>query len=69
MSSANDRMDNLMRGIQQIENAVKGLQQQIKANTKVLQSEFDYMLGILSDQMNDTAHLQHEVEELKTRNY
>lgn len=65
MSKANKRMDNLMNGIKTNEMAISYIHSQIQTNVRDLQSNFEQMIGILTKQIQQSNHLNHQLDELK----
>lgn len=65
ISSANKRMDNLMKGIQTNEMAIKYVQTQIQTVTSNIQTTFTHMNDLLITQLEHSNHLNHELEEFK----
>ena len=65
ISSANKRMDNLMKGIQTNEMAIKYVQTQIQTFASNIQTTFTHMNDLLITQLEHSNHLNHELEEFK----
>ena len=65
ISSANKRMDNLMKGIEDNNMAIKYVQTQIRTVTSNLENTFSHMNDLLITQLQHSNHLNHELEEFK----
>ena len=65
INSANKRMDNLMKGIQDNEMAIKYVQTQIQTVASNIQTTFTHMNDLLITQLEHSNHLNHELEEFK----
>lgn len=66
ISSANDRMDNLVSGIKDNMLAIKFIQSEIYSTKSNLEQVIDYLMDILTDQIKTTSKLNFQLEELKT---
>lgn len=65
ISSANARMDNLMKGIKDNMMAIKYMQNQIFTTELTLEHAIDYIMSLLIDQIQTTSNLQNELSEFK----
>ena len=65
IQAANSRMDNLMSGIKQNNLAIKFIQNELHTTARNLEGSFDYMMGLLIDQVKTSSALNHELEEFK----
>ena len=63
--SANKRMDNLIKGVEDNEMAIKYIQTQIQTVTTDIQSTFTHMNDLLMKQVKNSNHLNHELDEFK----
>ncbi|MES9881484.1 MAG: envelope fusion protein [Sedimenticola sp.] len=62
---ANKRMDNLMQGIEENEQAISYVHSQIQRTFRNLEATFAHMNSLLLTQIEHSNHLNHELEELK----
>ena len=58
-------MDNLLQGVRDNYLAINYVQSQLQQNTQKLESEFQTMLSLLSQQVQSSSHINHELDELK----
>lgn len=65
ISSANNRMDNLMSGIKDNMLAIQYIQTQLFATETNLEQAMDYLMSILIEQIKSASNLNHELEEFK----
>lgn len=65
IKTANSRMDNLMSGISDNMLAIKFIQNEIYTTTLNIEQSFEYMMGILIDQIKTNSKLNHELDEFK----
>ena len=65
ITKANHRMDNLMKGIKDNYMALYYRQSQIKDTTRELEEHFQSMIALLSQQIQSSSHINHELDELK----
>lgn len=65
ISSANDRMDNLVNGIEDNMLAIKFIQSEIYSTKSNLEQVIDYLMDILTDQIKTTSKLNFQLEKLK----
>ena len=63
--TANKRMDNLIKGIEDNEMAIKYVQTQIQTVASNIQDTFTHMQNLLISQLEHSNHLNHELEEFK----
>ena len=65
VTTANHRMDNLMKGIKENDMAINYVQTQLQRTTKNLQHMFEQMINLLSQQIKTSSIMNHELDELK----
>lgn len=65
IAKSNDRMDNLMSGIKNNVLAIQYIQTELHTDKVNLENSFNYMLGILIDQIQASTSLNQELEEFK----
>ena len=65
IQTANKRMDNLIKGIEDNEMAIKYVQTQIQTVASNIQDTFTQMQNLLISQLEHSNHLNHELEEFK----
>ena len=65
INTANKRMDNLMKGIENNEMEIKYVQTQIQTVASSIQTTFTHMNDLLITQLKHSNHLNHELEEFK----
>ena len=65
ISTANSRMENLMSGIQDNMLAIKYIQRQLHTTALNLEETFEYLMSVLTGQIQTSAQLSHQLEELK----
>ena len=65
MEKANKRMDNLMTGVKKNEMAITYIHTQLQTSIRDLQSNFEQMTTILTKQIQNSNHLNHQLDEIK----
>lgn len=65
IQTANKRMDNLMSGITENNLAIKFIQNELHTTTMNIEHSFDYMMGLLIDQVRTSTQLNHALEQFK----
>ena len=65
MEKANKRMDNLMDGVKNNEMAINYVHSQLQTSIRDLQNNFEQMSSILTKQIQQSNHLNHQLDEIK----
>ena len=65
IETANSRMDNLMSGITNNMLGIKVIQNELHTTTLNIERSFEYMMGVLIDQIKTTNTLNHALDEFK----
>ena len=65
MEKANKRMDNLMTGVKNNEMAITYIHTQLQTSIRDLQNNFEQMTSILTKQIQNSNHLNHQLDEIK----
>ena len=65
MEKANKRMDNLMKGVKNNEMAIIYIHTQLQTSIRDLKSNFEQMSNILTKQIQQSNHLNHQLDEIK----
>ena len=65
MEKANKRMDNLMQGVKNNDLAITYVHTQLQSSSKDLQGNFEQMSSILTKQIQQSNHLNHQLDEIK----
>ena len=65
IQSTNKQMDNLMSGITENNLAIKFIQNELHTTIKNIKQSFDYMIGLLSNQVNTSTQLNHALDQSK----
>ena len=63
IKSSNKRMDNLMSGITENNLAIKFIQNELHTTTMNLEQSFEYMMGLLIDQVRTSTQLNHALDQ------
>lgn len=69
IETANSRMDNLMSGIKNNMLGIKVIQNELHTTALNLEHSFEYMMGILIDQIKTSNNINHALDEFKTGVY
>ena len=65
MSKANERMDNLLKGVKENNRAIKYINTQVQNTARNIQHSVDEITSLLIKQLTISAHINHELDELK----
>ena len=65
ITSANNRMDSLMKGVKENYIAINYIQTQFQDTTSKLEDNIQTMILLLSKQVQTSSHINHELDELK----
>ena len=65
ITKSNERMDNLMKGVQENNLAITYVQSQLQRSTRNLENMFQEMTSLLTQQVQTSNHINHALDELK----